>query len=73
MIFYRKPTIEMARQIWNLPENGAIREVTKLGLKNIKTNRKIYIPIDSRIEPEDVFIDEGNSIQVRVLYDDYLF
>jgi len=49
MIFYRKPTIEMARQIWNLPENGAIREVTKLGLKNIKTNRKIYIPFDSRI------------------------
>lgn len=73
MIFYRKPTIQMARKIWNLPEKGAIGEVTKLALKNIKTNRKIYIPIDSRVQPEDIFVDEGNSIHVRVLYDDNLF
>ena len=39
----------MARKIWNLPEKGAIGEVTKLALKNIKTNRLVYIPIDSRV------------------------
>lgn len=22
LLFYRKPTIQLARQIWNLPENG---------------------------------------------------
>lgn len=51
MIFYRKPTIQMARHIWNLPENGALREVTKLAMQKIKVNRKIYIPIDPRKVP----------------------
>lgn len=46
MIFYRKPNVHMAKQIWNLPENGMTRELAKLNLKNIKTNAKIYIPIE---------------------------
>lgn len=46
MIFYRKPTIQMARKIWNLPENGMTRELAKLGMKSIETNLKIYIPVD---------------------------
>lgn len=46
MIFYRKPTIQMANKIWNLPEDGMTRELTKLGLPNIETNIKIYIPLD---------------------------
>ena len=25
MLFYRNPTIEMAKKIWNLPENGMTR------------------------------------------------
>lgn len=46
MLFYRKPTIQMANKIWNLPDDGMTRELTKLGLPNIETNLKIYIPID---------------------------
>lgn len=44
MNFYRKPTVEVAQKIWNLPENGLTRELTKLTMKSIKTNLKIYIP-----------------------------
>lgn len=73
MVFNRKPTLEMAKNIWNLPENGFFNKMTKLSLKNIKYNRKIYVPIDRRKEPEDIFIDEGNSIQVRLLYDQTLY
>lgn len=57
MVFNRKPTLEMAKNIWNLPENGFFNKMTKLSLKNIKYNRKIYVPIDRRKEPEDIFID----------------
>lgn len=43
-LFYRKPTIEMAQKIWNLPEMGATRELSKIAFEGIKTNLKIYIP-----------------------------
>lgn len=46
MVFYRRPTIEMAGKIWNLPENGMTKEFAKLGMKSIESNFKIYIPID---------------------------
>ena len=45
MMFYRNPTIAVAKQIWNLPENGMTRELAKINLKSIKTNMKIYVPI----------------------------
>ena len=51
MRFYRKPEVNIARKIWNLPENGMIREVVKLKLKGIKTNKKIYIPLDRNLVP----------------------
>jgi hypothetical protein len=70
MVFYRKPTIHLARQIWNLPENGVTKEFVKLGMKSICTNLKIYIPVDGKTVPKDITINDGNSIQVRVLYDE---
>lgn len=29
-IFYRRPTIQIAQHMWNLPENGAVKHLSKL-------------------------------------------
>lgn len=47
--FYRNPTIEMAQMLWNLPENGGIRELSKINYEGIKTNVKIYLPVNGLI------------------------
>ena len=62
----------MAKQIWNLPENGMTRELAKLNLKNIKTNTKIYIPIEAGKLPNNICQDDGKSIQVRILHNESL-
>jgi hypothetical protein len=38
-------------------------------MKSIGSNIKIYIPIDPKKKPKDISVNDGNSIQVRVLYD----
>lgn len=69
LIYYRKPTIELAQKFWNLPENGAIREFNKLNFQGIKTNRKIYLPPDGVINNKtDIFTENSNHITVRILY-----
>ena len=45
-VFYRHPTIDIAQQMWNLPENGAIKNVSKLTYEGIKHNIKMYVPAD---------------------------
>ena len=44
----------MAKKIWNLPENGMLREMAKIKLKNIVTNKKIYIPLDPDALPDSI-------------------
>jgi hormone-sensitive lipase len=73
MNFYCKPSLDLAQQIWNLPENGMIKEVAKLGMKNISTNVKLYIPVDTSKTPEDITRNDGDSIQVRLLYDENIY
>lgn len=68
MRFYRNPTVDLAKKIWNLPENGMTREMIKLKLKSITTNQKIYIPIEPNAEPKTIHIENPDSIQVRVLH-----
>ena len=68
LMFYRKPSIQMAKMIWNLPENGMTRELAKISLKSIKTNLKIYIPLKEGVLPKNITEDDGNSIQVRILH-----
>lgn len=34
-IFYRNPTIQIAQKIWNIPEEGAIKHLSKIPLEGI--------------------------------------
>ena len=38
MGFYRKPHVQLASKIWNTPEMGAIKEMSKMTLEPIGTN-----------------------------------
>lgn len=42
-------------------------------MKSIESNFKIYIPVDESKEPKDLTIDDGASIQVRVLHNDKIY
>lgn len=42
-------------------------------MKSIDTNAKIYIPFDENKLPHDISVDDGNSVQVRILYDDCIY
>ena len=44
-IFYKYPTIQLAKNIWNIPEVGASKELIKIVFENIAVNKKIYIPL----------------------------
>jgi len=44
-IFYKYPTIKLAKNIWNIPELGASKELIKIVFENIAVNKKIYIPL----------------------------
>jgi hypothetical protein len=69
-LFYRFPTLEMAQKIWNLPEQGATKEFSKIIFEGIKTNLKMYIPADGKIDNNvDIFEERPNTITVRILYD----
>lgn len=55
-LFYRNPTLEMAQKIWNLPEQGATKEFSKITFEGIKTNLKIYVPAEGIISKDtDIF------------------
>jgi hypothetical protein len=55
-LFYRNPTLEMAQKIWNLPEQGATKEFSKITFEGIKTNLKIYVPTEGIISKDtDIF------------------
>lgn len=45
-IFYKYPTIKLAKSIWNIPELGASKELIKMVFENIAVNKKIYIPLE---------------------------
>lgn len=67
--YYRKPTVQLAQKFWNLSENGAIRELSKLTFEGIKTNKKIYLPPDGVYNNKtDIFQENPNNITVRILY-----
>ena len=67
--YYRKPTLELAQKLWNLQENGAIREFSKIVYEGVKTNRKIYLPLDGLYNNKtDIFTENPNNITVRILY-----
>ena len=42
-------------------------------MKSIESNFKIYIPVDESKEPKDLTVDDGASIQVRVLHNDKIY
>ena len=68
MRLFRKPEIEMAKNFWNLTENGMMREMNKLKFKSITTNQKIYIPLDPDAMPDSITQESKDAIQVRVLH-----
>lgn len=69
-LFYRTPTLEMAQKIWNLPEQGATREFSKITFEGIKTNLKMYVPADGKIDNNvNIFEERPDTITVRILYD----
>lgn len=45
LVFYKYPTVKLAKSIWNIPELGASKELIKIAFENIAVNKKIYIPI----------------------------
>jgi hypothetical protein len=68
-LFYRKPTIDIAQNIWNLPELGATKHLTKITFEGIKTMFKIYIPADGIFNRNvSIFEERPNTITVRILY-----
>jgi hypothetical protein len=58
-LFYRAPTIEMAQKIWNIPEMGVTKEFSKIAYEGIKTNMKIYIPIDGKFDKSVNIFEEA--------------
>jgi len=46
MKFYRKPTVHQVTNLINLTGSGMIKNIAKMSLSNIVTNKKIYIPIN---------------------------
>ena len=68
MLFYRNPTNEVAQNLWNLPENGAIKEFNKVNFDGIKTNKKIYLPPDGIFNNKtDILTENPHNIRVRIL------
>jgi len=68
-VFYRKPTLKIAQKIWNVPELGATRELSKITFEGIKTNKKIYLPTDGDFSKRvDIFTEDLSKITVRILY-----
>ena len=59
MKFYRKLTVEQASNLLDLTDNGMMKQIAKISMVNIVTNKKIYIPFDSSKEPKDIFTDDG--------------
>jgi len=43
--FCANPDLDLAREIWNLLESKYIKKVFGRFLPNIRTNKKIYIPM----------------------------
>lgn len=59
----------MAQKIWNLHEQGATKEFSKIIFEGIKTNLKMYIPADGKIDNKvDIFQERPDAITVRILY-----
>lgn len=72
-VFYRRPTIEIAQQMWNLPENGAIKHVAKISYEGIKHNIKMYVPADGVFNSNvDIFEERPNTITVRLLSNQHI-
>jgi hypothetical protein len=57
--FYRTPTLEMAQKIWNIPELGATKTLSKITFEGIKTNFKIYIPADGHFDKTINIFEKG--------------
>lgn len=67
--YYRQPTLEHAQSIWNMGEQGALKEFSKLFYPKIETNRHIWIPSDGEINNDtNIFEEKVNTIQVRILH-----
>jgi hypothetical protein len=66
--FLRKPELRLLKEIWNLPEKGAISQFKYLNFPSVTINRKIYIPLDeSNFATADIFIKSENSVPVRII------
>jgi acetyl esterase/lipase len=69
LTLFRNPSIENARKLLNLYEDGFLKRATELGFAKIKTNKMIYVPAEGGFpEGIDLFRERENTIPVRILY-----
>ena len=67
--FHRRPNVVALKEIWNLPEKGAIRHLKYVQFEAITTNTLIHVPKDSlSIATSSLRISSADRVPVRIIY-----